>query len=119
MGNSFSVKVTISKGKEFTLQHSPGWDIPSGKVVIDEVIAADAMNRNDLLNWMEIHSQSIHHSNKYEDNLAILEDIRKMCQEPWVLFHYTELLVDGVYVPAMDTNQVIPGYLFAEHIKGF
>lgn len=118
------VKATITAGKEFILWDSRGWDIVEGKVRVLEVIPAKDVDKEHLMNWMEIHTQGLYGNDEYEYRMEVLDEVRKMCMEPWVRYEYLTVYTEGEYKPVdqlgyipNDPTYPIPGYLFADHIK--
>ncbi|MMZ43576.1 hypothetical protein D1872_51360 [compost metagenome] len=119
----YEATVSVFEGKKFVLVGERGYDIAKGKVVITEVIVPTAVDKAHVMEWMETHTQDID-SLSYTDRLDILEEVRKMCQEPWVTFRYDQVWFNGGYVPAneaeysMDPMSPIPLFVFMQHVLG-
>jgi hypothetical protein len=81
-------------------------------VVVDAVIAGyDESIKKDVLNWMEIHTQSMDKDDKFEHREAILSDVYDMVAGHWVRYTYTDGRDND------RDSQLLPIQLFADHLS--
>jgi hypothetical protein len=109
----YIVRRNIEEGKTYRLNSSYGYaGILSGMVKVTRVIdGSDPAHKSEVLNWMEIQSQSMNASDSFEDRMAVLEELYEFVAGHWVFYTYNNPS-EG------EAGELhLPISIFAEHIS--